>query len=82
MFDDKVNGGIESDAIRGVVSRSKRDESYFTEYSDESIAKLCLEQLKYNKIKKNSSPNRIGGDQSFFQDLQAEIVQRFVTKYK
>lgn len=55
---------------------------YFKDHTDEELAKLALEQLKYNKRKKTNMNNGYGKDNPFFLDLQTEIVNRFVNSYK
>ena len=57
-------------------------ENYFKNHSDQDLARLCLEQLKYNKTTKRDYSKNNEKESRYLQDLQAEIVHRFISKYK
>lgn len=57
-------------------------ENYFKNHSDQELARLCLEQLKYNKTTKRDYSKNNEKESRYLRDLQAEIVHRFVSKYK
>lgn len=83
MFEDKQRvkkTPEQTNTNAGIVT--KKEENYFVNHSDETLAKLCLEQLQYIKMKKGAFSARNDKDHPFFQDLQAEVINRFVTKYK
>ncbi|CVK21740.1 MULTISPECIES: hypothetical protein [Sporomusa] len=57
-------------------------ESYFKNHSDQELARLCLEQLKYNKTtKRDYSKNNVKESQ-YLKELQTEIVHRFINMHK
>ena len=58
-------------------------ENYFKNHSDQELARLCLEQLKYHKAtKRDYCKNYDEKENRYLQDLQTEIVHRFINKYK
>jgi len=57
-------------------------ENYFKDHSDQDLARLCLEQLKYNKTTKRDYSKNYEKENRYLQDLKTEIVHRFINKYK
>lgn len=57
-------------------------ENYFKNHSDQDLARLCLEQLKYNKTTKRDYSKNYEKENRYFKDLQIEIVHRFINMYK
>ena len=52
--------------------------TYFADHSNEELTKLCLELIKYNRSKRSSSAGKNDKENMFFQELQGEIVHRFI----
>lgn len=58
-------------------------ENYFKNHSDEELANLALEYNKFQRTKKgNPSPTKYDKDNQFYQEIQIEIVQRFVDQHR
>jgi hypothetical protein len=57
-------------------------DNYFKNHSDQELARLCLEQLRYIKTTKRAYSKSNEKESQYLQDLQAEIVHRFINKYK
>lgn len=58
-------------------------ENYLKNHSDQELARLCLEQLRYHKTTKSDySKNYDEKENRYLQDLQTEIVHRFINQYK
>lgn len=57
-------------------------ENYFKNHSDHDLAMAALEQLKFNKQKKSATNPKPPEKNPFFQELTAEIVNRFIEANK
>ena len=56
--------------------------NYFKNHSDQELAHLCIEQLKYNKTTKRDYSKYNEKESQYLNELQTEIVHRFINKYK
>lgn len=55
-------------------------EKYFKDHSDEDLARLAIEHIRFGKTVKKVNPNKLDKEPTnqFFQELQLEIVNRFI----
>ena len=65
--------------------------NFFKGYSNEALANRAIEELRYRKAQElterprfnqKNNRGRISDYSAFFQDLQEEIVNRFISQYK